>query len=184
MKEELRKKILSLRKSFKNSGAQSKLIAEKFFSLPEVKSSKTFLLYFPHKKEVNTLPIIRKLIKQGKKVLLPKVEKDKILPILVSNLSQLQRGFAGIKEPQGKIIPKNQIDIVVVPAVAYDRRGYRIGYGKGYYDRFLKDYKGLKIGLAYDFQVVDRIPYEKHDVPVDIVITPSEIINIKEENNA
>jgi len=185
LKEELRKKILNLRTRFNKTEEHSKLIAEKFLKLPEVKTARTFLLYYPHKKEVNTIPIIKQLIKQGKTILLPKVEKDQILPIFISNLSELKEGFAGIKEPKGKVYPKDKIDIVVVPAVAYDKRGYRIGYGKGYYDRFLSNYKGKKIGLAYQFQLVEKIPYESHDIPVDIIITPTQTIKTKkEETNA
>jgi 5-formyltetrahydrofolate cyclo-ligase len=183
LKEEIRKKIINLRKNFKNSEEHSKLIADRFFSLPETQKARTFLFYYPHKNEVNTIPIIEKLMEQNKAILLPKVEKDRILPIFISNLSELKEGFAGIKEPSGEEYPKEKIDIVVVPAVAFDRKGYRIGYGKGYYDRFLSDYKGLKIGLAYQFQLMEKLPHEEHDVPVDIVITPFEIIRVKEEKN-
>jgi 5-formyltetrahydrofolate cyclo-ligase len=181
LKEEIRKKILNLREKFQNSEEHSYLIKENFFSLPEIKNFGTFLLYYPHRGEVNTLPIINQLLKEGKTVLLPKVERDNILPIFISNLSQLKKGYAGIKEPEGEPFPKEAIDLVVVPAVAYDKEGYRIGYGKGYYDRFLADFKGLKVGLAYQFQILDKVPREKHDIPVDIIVTPFEIIKTKKE---
>jgi 5-formyltetrahydrofolate cyclo-ligase len=64
-------------------------------------------------------------------------------------------------------------------AVAFDIHGHRLGYGKGYYDRLLKKIKGLKVGLAYDFQIVDKLPVEPHDIPVDLIITPTRIINTK-----
>ena len=173
MKEKIRKEILEKRKTHKDSLKDALKIKERFFGIPFISSKNSYLLYYPHKNEVNTLPIIEELLSYGKKVLLPKVENREIIPILVEDLNQLKNGFAGIKEPDGKRVDKKGIDIVIVPAVAYDKRGYRLGYGHGYYDRFLSDYEGLKVGLAYDFQIVDTIPYENHDIPVDLVITPT-----------
>jgi len=193
-KNSIRRKILSIRERYKVKNEEIEKIKEKFLSLVDRYKSNTILLYYPHRNEVDTRPIIRELLKRKKTVLLPKVEKNHILPIFISDISDLKEGFAGIKEPEGKVYPKEKIDIVVVPAVAYDRRGYRLGYGKGFYDRFLKDFQNLKgklcfktkskrnrlktqfIGLAYDFQVLDSLPYEEHDIPVDIIITPREVI--------
>ncbi|RUM60718.1 MAG: 5-formyltetrahydrofolate cyclo-ligase [Persephonella sp.] len=193
-KNSIRKKILSIRETYRVSNEEIERIKEKFLSLVDKYKSNVILLYYPHRNEVDTKPIIRELLKRKKTVLLPKVEKNRILPIFISDISDLKEGFAGIKEPEGKVYPKEKIDIVVVPAVAYDRKGYRLGYGKGFYDRFLKDFQNLKgklcfktkvrrnrfetqlIGLAYDFQVLDKLPHEKHDIPVDIIITPKEVI--------
>ncbi len=182
-KSVLRDKFINLRKKYKVSPTEIEKIKNKFLKLVEEKNSQTILLYYPHKNEINTIPIIEELLKRKKTVLLPKVEKGKILPILISDISNLKVGFAGIKEPEGEIFSKNSIDITVVPAVAYDRRGYRLGYGKGFYDRFLQDFKNLKVGLAYKFQVLDKIPFEKHDIPVDIIITPEEVIEAGRERS-
>ncbi|RUM60021.1 MAG: 5-formyltetrahydrofolate cyclo-ligase [Persephonella sp.] len=199
-KNSIRKKILSIRETYRVSNEEIERIKEKFLSLVDKYKSNVILLYYPYRNEVDTKPIIRELLKRKKTVLLPKVEKNRILPIFISDISDLKEGFAGIKEPEGKVYPKEKIDIVVVPAVAYDRKGYRLGYGKGFYDRFLKDFQNLKgklcfktkvrrnrfetqlIGLAYDFQVLDKLPHEKHDIPVDIIITPKEVIKTERGN--
>ena len=175
-KDYIRKKFLKIRESYNPTDKEIKDITNNLLNVVKKYNADTILLYYPHKKEVNTIPIIEKLIKLKKTVLLPKVEKDNILPIIISNISNLKVGFAGIKEPEGFTFPKEKIDIVVVPAIAYDKRGYRLGYGKGFYDRFLKDFQNLKIGLAYDFQVVDKLPNDTFDIPVDIIITPKEVI--------
>ena len=181
-KDDIRKTVLKIRESYKPTDEEINQLKEKFLNLIDRYNFKNILLYYPHKNEINTIPIIKELLKRGKTVLLPKVEKDSILPILISDISDLNIGFAGIKEPEGKPFPKNRIDVVVVPAVAYDRRGYRLGYGKGFYDRFLQDFTNLKVGLAYNFQVLKDIPYEEHDIPVDIIITPEEVIEAGRKN--
>jgi len=76
-------------------------------------------------------------------------------------------------EPEGEKSSPEKVDIVVVPAVAFDLQGHRLGYGKGYYDRFLKKTKAVKVGVAYDFQIVEKLPAEQHDIPVDLIITPA-----------
>ncbi|NPA54227.1 MAG: 5-formyltetrahydrofolate cyclo-ligase [Aquificae bacterium] len=183
MKNSIREALLQERELYSPTNEEIENIKKRFFSLPKVKASKYVLLYFPHKKEVNTLPIIDELLKQKKVILLPKVKDKDILPIQVKNLSTLKSGYAGIKEPEGNPVSPEIIDVIVIPGIAFDKRGYRLGYGKGFYDRFLKKTKGLKVGLAYDFQVLDKLPKEEHDVPVDILITPTKTIYIKEEKN-
>jgi 5-formyltetrahydrofolate cyclo-ligase len=106
---------------------------------------------------------------------------DRLIPVKIQNLTNLKKGYAGIKEPEGKGVPPEKIDIVVVPAVAFYKYGHRLGYGKGFYDRFLKKTKALKVGVAYDFQILEKLPAESHDIPVDLIITPTQIIMRKEE---
>lgn len=181
MKDQLRRKLVEIRKHHKNSREDSLSIYRQFLSLPGILSYRTYMLYYPHKNEVDTIPIIQMLQKEGKLVLLPKVEGRQIVPILLSNLSELHTGYAGIKEPEGDVYT-GEIDVIVLPGVAFDEKGYRLGYGKGFYDRFLAKRKGcLKVGLAYDFQVLKELPVQQHDLPVDIVLTPTRIIRRKEE---
>jgi 5-formyltetrahydrofolate cyclo-ligase len=104
--------------------------------------------------------------------------------LLVSELTsfgELRDGFYGIKEPMEEYVrptSSEQLDLIIVPAVAYDRRGYRIGYGGGYYDRFLSslDKDIVTIGIAFDIQIVGEVPVQPFDIPVDMVITESGII--------
>lgn len=182
MKESIRKEILNKRLGHRQIEEQSAKIAEKFCSLPEVKNAKNILLYYPHKNEVDTKPLIEKLLKKSDiSVFLPKVSGKDILPVQVKDLSSLKSGYAGIKEPEGSSTDPKELDVVVVPAIAFDKRGHRLGYGKGYYDRFLKRTDALKVGFAFDFQVVDELPVEEHDIPVDLIITPTRVIKTKEE---
>ncbi len=179
MKQKFREELLKKRRRYEKAEEDALKIKEKFLQLEEVKRANSILLYYPHKNEVNTLPIIEELLRSKKNVLLPKVKDLNIFPIKVTDLSVLKKGYAGILEPDGKIYPVEKIEVVVVPAVAFDIHGHRLGYGKGYYDRLLKKIKGLKVGLAYDFQIVDKLPVEPHDIPVDLIITPTRIINTK-----
>lgn len=181
MKDSLRRKIIELRKHHKEWEKESSLISQKFLSLPAVEQFDVFMLYYPHKNEVNTLTVIQNLLDKGKIVLLPKVSHKHLLPVKIEDLKSVYTGYAGIKEPEGEVF-NGKIDLIVVPAVAFDKEGHRLGYGKGFYDRFLKNRKdSLKVGFAFDFQILDKLPVEPHDIPVDIIITPTKIINIKEE---
>lgn len=179
MKERIRKSILDIRSSYNKVEEDSNKIIQRIKNLPLALDKNSFLFYYPHKNEVNLLPLLNEFQRLGKTVLLPKAEGNFIIPVVVKDLQDLKKGKFSIPEPKGEVYPEEKIDVVFVPAVAFDRNGYRIGYGKGYYDRFLGMTKGIKIGVAYDFQVVDEIPFEEHDVPVDLVITPTQIITAK-----
>ena len=182
MKKSVRQEILTRRISHAKAEDDSKKIAERFLSLPQLKKAKNILLYYPHKNEVDTRFIIKELIKSKNfNLFLPKVVGNDLIPVKITDLSVLKKGYAGIMEPEGERSSPENIDIVVVPAVAFDLEGHRLGYGKGYYDRFLKKTKALKVGVAYDFQIVDKLPREQHDVPVDLIITPTRLIKVKED---
>ena len=102
------------------------------------------------------------------------------LEILPYEESRLELGAFHIEEPTGdNIADPEEIELVVVPAVAYDRRGNRLGRGKGFYDRFLASTKATKIGVGYEFQLLDEIPAEAHDVPMDMVITQNTTVVVR-----
>lgn len=137
--------------------------------------SERILLYHSLPDELSTLSFIDKW-HTSKRFFLPRVNGLN-LDILPYNRSRLHLGAFNIEEPEGDdTVDIAQIDMVVVPAVAYDRRGNRVGRGKGYYDRLLNSSRAIKIGVAYDFQLVDNIDAEPHDVTVDYVITERGII--------
>ncbi len=183
MKEELRNKLLTKREIYPNWQEDSEKIINKFLSFIDLSNFHTVMLYYPYRREVDTKPLITKLLNLGKKVILPKVSGLDLKPIQIKDLDSLVVGYAGIKEPIGKEINPQEIDMIVVPAVAYDKQGYRIGYGKGYYDRFLPKIRNtsLKLGFAYDFQILEKIPHQPHDYKVDVVITPTQILKTKQE---
>ena len=154
-------------------------IVEKFFNLEIVKNSDTFMSYMDFKNEVPTKKINETLIKLGKTLALPKIIKEDMVAILNNN--QFEIGKYGISEPLGDRFSKN-IDVVIVPGVTFNRKGDRIGFGKGYYDRFLanENYRNtFKIALAYDFQINDNFVGEDFDIKVDLIVSDKEIIEIR-----
>lgn len=137
--------------------------------------SDRILLYHSLPDELSTVEFIDKW-NNRKQFYLPRVNGLN-LEILPYAKSRLHLGAFNIEEPDGDDTTSiDQIDMVVVPAVAYDRRGNRVGRGKGYYDRLLNDTRAIKVGVAYDFQLVDEIDAETHDVAVDYAITERGII--------
>lgn len=154
-------------------------IHKKLFSLPEFIKAKIIFCYLSFDGEVETFRMIAKAITLGKKVAVPVIKRpDKMLrPSLIEDCEDgLEVGPYGIYQPKSSYIhniPLNKIDLVVVPAVAFDLKGNRIGRGWGYYDRFLHALprKIPSVGLAFDFQILDKIPsLESHDLPVDKVL--------------
>ncbi len=143
------------------------------------KESKKILIYHSLPDELSTSDFIDKW-HERKQLFLPRVNGDN-LDILPFEKGKLQSGAFNIEEPTGNDIADiSNIDLIIVPAVAYDRKGNRVGRGKGYYDRLLNSCRNTtKIGVGYDFQLVDEIEAETHDIPVDIVITESNFIKTK-----
>ena len=136
------------------------------------------LMYHSLPDELSTLEFIDKW--NGKKhFFLPRVNGVN-LDILPYDKSALKYGAFHIEEPVGDDVQDiSGIELIVVPAVAYDRNGNRVGRGRGYYDRLLESSKAMKIGVGYDFQLVDEVDAEPHDVPVDMVITQTRVIRVK-----
>ncbi len=149
----------------------SQKIVENLRSLPEYQKAKKVLLYCPIKGEPDLTSLFEEVINE-KELILPKVEGENLKLYKVDNPSCLSPGAFGILEPvEGKEVSPEQLDFIAVPGIAFDLRGYRLGFGKGYYDRFLKRTKATKVGVAYSFQVLERIPHDVWDVPIDIILT-------------
>ena len=180
-KKELRERILTLLKNQREEKRLEKSLSikEKLFNLREFKEARTILFYAAFDGEVETKDMIEQAQAQGKRVALPRInKKDKhITPILMEHaMEKLAFGSYGIKEPapHAQTLHLEEIDMIVVPGIAFDRHGNRLGRGRGYYDRFLDDVSPHvpTVGLAFDFQVVDAIPYIKdHDRAVSRLIT-------------
>jgi 5-formyltetrahydrofolate cyclo-ligase len=138
------------------------------------------MLYVAFRGEVDTYPIAGRLISDGKVVCLPRtdVSGQTITPAFWDGRqASLVRGAYGILEPSAEVevFSPLEIDMVLVPALAFDRSGYRLGYGGGYYDRFLPRCRpdALTAGVGFDWQVLDSVPHEPHDIPLKALITPS-----------
>lgn len=139
----------------------------------EFRSANVIGAYFATRSEVRTDLIIAQARKLKKKVTLPRTEGDLIK--FYEMTDKLTLGRFGIMEPFPLSLA-GEMDLLVVPGVAFDRKGYRVGYGKGYYDRFLSESKAFSVGLAYDLQVVDILPRGAHDQKLDALATESGII--------
>jgi len=181
-KSALRQKLLQIREGLNRQQLNrwSETIVEKLRKCKYFQQAKTVMFYYPVRGEVNILPLVETVLKdKTKRVLFPKITTEgELIAIEVPDMDFLRKGKYGIPEPiGGKIVKPEKIDLVIVPAVAFDTEGNRLGMGKGFYDRFLPRIKGKKIGVAYDFQIVQpgELPVEPHDSGVDIVITPQKI---------
>ena len=169
----LRKKMLSQRMLLSplEVTEKSKLLTENFYSEKVAQDIKTCMAFMPFRNEVDTTYIINKLLDKNVQVALPRVDKatNTIRAFSVTNLkSDLEDGVWGIKEPRSimpEILPAD-IDLILVPGVAFDKKGFRLGYGGGFYDRFLQETKALTIGVCYDFQIINSVPVERWDVPL------------------
>lgn len=136
------------------------------------------LMYHSLPDELSTISFLRKW-KDIKRFYLPRVNGVN-LDILPYDESRLELGSFHIEEPQGdSTVDPEEIELIVVPAVAYDRRGNRLGRGKGFYDRLLATTRAAKIGVGYEFQLLDELPAEEHDVPMDMVITQHTTIRVR-----
>lgn len=179
-KEDIRSRVKAHKALLSDDERRS--AAESVFSMLEQTAafmmSDRILMYHSLPDELSTLEFIDKW--HGRKhFFLPRVNGVN-LDILPYDKSRLEYGAFHIEEPTGDDVRDiADVELVVVPAVAYDRNGNRVGRGKGYYDRLLESTKALKVGVGYDFQLVELVDAEPHDVPVDIVITQSEVVYVK-----
>lgn len=134
--------------------------------------------------EWNTSSIISQAWQEGKEIVIPKTNpKEKSMTFFkIDSFADLTAGYQGILEPKEahlKQVSKEAIDLLIVPGIVFDTYGYRIGFGGGYYDRFLSDFKGRTVSLLASFQLVKRLPIEKHDIHVQYLITEKEMIKIR-----
>ncbi|MBN2454085.1 5-formyltetrahydrofolate cyclo-ligase [Candidatus Woesearchaeota archaeon] len=176
-KQRIREETLQERRRMaeKDVAEKSAAITEKLLALPEFRKANTVMFYHSTKKEAGTREAISAAFKAGKAVLLPVTDENEILACEYKEDEELVAGRYGVLEPKEKRAAE-EFDLAVVPGIAFDKEGGRIGYGKGYYDRFLKEVRAKKIGLAFDSQLVQKIPMSDKDVPMDIIITESKVI--------
>jgi 5-formyltetrahydrofolate cyclo-ligase len=178
VKGAIRKEILALRNSIGDARERSAKIAQNLFKTEMFMRAQCVFTYVSFKNEVDTLGIIRKII--GKKeVVVPAFNDSSMQLSLLQKLSDLKEGRFGILEPRPCLPARSEIGLVIVPGIAFDRKGNRVGFGGGYYDRILKGIKAPKVALSYSFQVLPKIPSTKHDVRMDFVVTEDEVIDCR-----
>ncbi len=177
----LRKRFKSVRldMSADYRNACDKSICGNFLSLSEYKKCKDMLVYVSSDIEVSTTDIITSAFFE-KKVLCPRCVSgtNKMNFYVISDFSQLERGAYGIFEPNIRCEMRRVFEnaVCIVPGLAFDFRGYRLGFGKGYYDRFLSNFDGTKIGLCYECCLNEVLPNDKYDIKVDILVTEKRVI--------
>ena len=176
-KSNLRKLLLEKRDatSFDLIQISSKQIHKKLKKIHSFRNAQNIAAYYPIGSEVKTQDIMQEILQQGKTLLLPKVVEDDLIFRKVTDMKNLEKGNFGILEPKDECPQSDQIDVILVPTVGITRKGVRLGYGHGFYDRFLKTSSAETIALTYSKQVVNSIPISDHDVKINWVVTEDEI---------
>lgn len=179
-KEQLRLKMRELRRNLSHEficDASNKITKN---TLSFIDKPAVVMVYLNAFNEPDTLNIINYLISENIKIVVPisNTENNTLSLSYITDMDNLKKGAYGIYEP---IIVNqafvDEIDIALIPGIAFSKNGDRLGFGKGYYDKFLSDFKGIKIGLCYDFQICDEIPVSSHDIKMDAIITEKRIYN-------
>jgi 5-formyltetrahydrofolate cyclo-ligase len=188
-KKILRKEIINKRENIDIADREKmdKEIIKRFCESEYYKKAKKIFIYISYCSEINTRGIIQKALDESKEIYVPRTELDtrSMDAVRITSLDNLVKSSYGILEPSKEKlgINPNELDLIVVPGVAFDRDGGRIGYGAGFYDRYFKKIDDKNVGrikklvLAYDFQVIDKVPMNKHDVTIDYIITENEFID-------
>lgn len=170
-KEFLRKKYKEKRDNIKNKVTKDNLIYQKVINNKDILSSKTLLIYISINSEIDTIKIINYFL-NTKNIAVPKIIDNNMFFCYVTNLNDLTPGKYNIPEPTNEnIVTDFDNAICIVPGICYDKENYRIGYGKGYYDRFLSKNKIKTIGLCYKECMIEKIDNDKYDYKIDEVIT-------------
>ncbi len=191
MKKSLRKEILARRNRLAREEIihLSQQIIGNFKNTPLYRDAYHIMLYLSFASEVVTQDIVEDLLKQKKHVYIP-LTVPKSREMIVSKLKDpekdLEEGNFGVLEPRkGAVRPTdtNILDLIIVPGLLFDKRGYRIGYGGGYYDRFLPKLspKTTSLSLAFDFQILEEIPNDPHDYPVQYIISEKQFIKCQDK---
>lgn len=183
-KADLRRELASRRDAVppEEREALARAAALQVARVPEWSAARVVGLYVAFRSEISTRPLLELAVREGKSVAAPRVVGDDLHYHLVASFDTLKPGAFGIPEPP----PATPVtpDLILVPGLAFDASGARLGYGRGYFDRLLTKFPGASIGLAFDFQVLARLPQDTHDVPVDIVATEARLVRGKKPREA
>ena len=173
-KDELRKLLIKKRKEIIDKKELSTRIVNKVLELDIYKEAKVIALYKSMKDEVDTNSLINESLKE-KVVLLPRTINNEMYFVIINQDTLYEKSNIGVLEPIGKRY-NDKIDLIIVPGIAFDNDLNRIGFGKGYYDKYLSHQDIYKIGICFDEQIVDYIPTLDHDIKMDMIITEKKLI--------
>lgn len=173
-KKALRQQIREQKRAMTEAQIQaaSAILAEKFAASEQYRQAKTIYGYLPYNQEVRTVPMLERAIREGKRVAVPKVFGEEMKFIYMDDLSLVEKGYAGIPEPVADgPVADDPTALVLMPGLAFTTAGDRMGYGGGFYDKFLAAQPDHPtVALCYGFQVVPALPTEEFDIPVDCVL--------------
>lgn len=173
-KQELRRAIRERKRAMTEEEIveRSNALAEKFYNSPAYQAASTIYGYLPYNQEVRTIPMLQRALDEGKRVAVPKVYGEEMRFIYLEDLTQVSKGYAGIPEPIADApVADDQRALVLMPGLAFDPQGHRIGYGGGFYDRFLaQEPHHPTLALCYEFQMQAHLDTEEFDIPVDTVL--------------
>lgn len=161
---------------------KSLAIAEHLLALPEVRRARLAMVFWSFGSEVDTGPILDRLASEGVRLALPRIERTDIVPVPYRRGDALLEAGFGAKEPAAAGVSiARDVDVVVTPGVAFDRRGRRVGYGRGFYDRFLRSIgpEPFRVAIGFALQVVDEVPHGPFDEPVDAIVTEAGVIRVR-----
>ena len=173
-KKELRRQIREQKRAMTEEQivAASQRLGELFCNCEYYKNAKTIYGYLPYNQEVRTVPMLEQAIKDGKRVAVPKCYGEEMRFIYMDDLNKVEKGYANIPEPiDDEPVADDKTALVLMPGMAFTKEGHRMGYGGGFYDKFLaSEPDHPTVALCYDFQMLDAIPTEDYDIPVDCVL--------------
>lgn len=173
-KQELRRAIRERKRAMTEEEIveRSNALAEKFYNSPAYQAASTIYGYLPYNQEVRTVPMLQRALDEGKRVAVPKVYEEEMRFIYLEDLTQVSKGYAGIPEPIADApVAEDKQALVLMPGLAFDPQGHRIGYGGGFYDRFLaQEPHHPTLALCYEFQMQAHLDTEEFDIPVDTVL--------------
>ena len=173
-KKELRRSIREQKRAMTEAEiiSRSEKLGQLFAASEAYKKAKTIYGYLPYNQEVRTVPMLEQALKDGKRVAVPKCYGDTMKFIFMEDLSKVEKGYAGIPEPIADgPVADDETALVLMPGLAFDPEGHRIGYGGGFYDKFLaEEPEQPTLALCYAFQMLPRLETEEHDIPVDFVL--------------
>ena len=188
IKKKLRAQARTMRRSMSPEGKQTldRKIKNRLLNMWALRQVDTVLCYVSTDIEVDTRELINALLQMGKRVAVPRCEdgKAEMNFYYIDSLESLSAGSFGVDEPDPQkcvMVGKTEGTVCIVPAFMFDKSGYRLGYGKGYYDRYLSGYKGSTIGICYGDNIVDELYHGKYDRTVQLVVTEKEIITVRKD---
>ncbi len=183
-KKEVRKRILKIRNAMplEETAAKSRQIISRLTELHDIRRSSTMMVFLNFGSEVQTDGLISWGWEMGKRIIVPlcRPADREMMPCIITDFADLEAGHYGIREPRAArrvVVPLEEIDVILIPAVAFDRSGRRVGYGGGYYDRFLPRVpRAARIGAAFACQIVPEVNADPHDIPAQRIVTENGVI--------